>query len=1103
MRDTTLAGLPATPDPDPTPALVGETGPPVRRSDTPAPSLAGYEVLEELGRGGMGIVYKARQVALHRLVAVKMMRAGLEAGPDEVARFRTEAEAVARLQHPNIIQIHEVGEADGRPYLALEFVDGLGLNKYLAGTPQPPRAAAGLVEKLARAMCAAHQRGIVHRDLKPSNILLAGEGITPPGVGVGAGPLPALADLVPKITDFGLAKLLPGEAGAMTANEQTQSGAVLGTPSYMAPEQARGRSKEVGPAADVYALGAILYEMLTGRPPFKGESAWETLRQVINEEPVPPTRLQPGLPRDVETICLKCLQKEPRRRYESADALADDLGRFAAGRPIRARPVGAAGRLWRWGRREPVVAGLLAALLLGLIGGLTGLALLWRRAETNYAESRRQYDRAEESSRDARRAVEEMLGEVAEERLKDIPEMEPVQRALLEKAAAFYEKFLEERGDDPALREEAARAYSRLGLINMRLNRIPESEAAYRKALAMHTALAEEAPGEPRYRRLMASDLLGGLAHLYLSGNRFAEAQEVLQRARQILEPLAAEHTDAIEYQVALADCDNNLGSLWMSTGHLDQAEEAFGNSLRIRDRLARERPAVVQFRNKLAASHNNLARVYQNSKRTDRAEAEFKEAVALWDGLLHDNPAASEYRRALGLCHNNLGWLYLAHLGQPSKAEASFRQALRIREKLAQEHPYFVGDQTDLAETYRQLGSLCERLGRPDEFEGFELKALEIMELYPSDVPKYRFDLANTYQQLAWQCYTTGKKDKAELFYDKALALCNGLLEQYPEVGQYLRTLGFVQHGRGFLYVGLRRLKYAEDAYRDAVRVREKLVQVSAGGPEPLDNLAWSYNNLANLYADTGRKELAETERDKAFSIRERLVRENPRVPVYAASLATSYGARGDRLADDGKAVESLDWYGRAIHLLNDMLEKEPRHREARESLCLQYWRRATALSKMLGRHKEALPDWEQARAYDNGKYWDEIWVHQAMTYAHLGDHQRATGNVKALEARAAAEHKTLKGDTYYVMAFVYAVSAKAATDDPKLSAADRTRLVPEYSARAVQLLHRLHGQGYFKELKEVEHLREVPELEGLRQRDDFQELLRKMQQNLKAGQG
>ena len=278
----------------------------------PAVRIAGYEVLRELGRGGMGVVYQARHLRLDRVVALKMILAGGHAGEAELARFRTEAEAVARLQHPNIVQIFEVGEHADLPYFSLEFCGGGGLDKKLNGTPLPPRAAAALLEKLARAMQAAHDKGVVHRDLKPANVLLAEGG-------------------EPKITDFGLAKKLD-------ADGQTQTGAVMGTPSYMAPEQAAGKTKELGPACDVYALGAILYECLTGRPPFKGSTMLDTLAQVLADDPVPPRKLQSNAPRDLETICLKCLEKDPARRYGSALALAEDLERWLNGKPVTAHP---------------------------------------------------------------------------------------------------------------------------------------------------------------------------------------------------------------------------------------------------------------------------------------------------------------------------------------------------------------------------------------------------------------------------------------------------------------------------------------------------------------------------------------------------------------------------------------------------------------------------------------------------------------------------------------------------------------------------------------------------------------------------------------------
>ncbi len=294
----------------------------LRRAPAPPdwPAVSGYDILDLLGEGGMGVVYKARHHGLHRLVALKMIRGGAQARADHHSRFRIEAEAVARLRHPNILQIYDVGEAAGLPFVALELLDGGGLDDRLAGNPQPSRQAAELLITLARAVHVAHQAGIVHRDLKPTNVLYTSDG-------------------VPKITDFGLAKRIDSDAG------QTESGQIMGSPSYMAPEQARGHSRNVGPTADVYALGAILYEMLTGRPPFKGETPLDTVRQVLDDDPVTPSRLVPRVPRDLETIALKALHKDPGKRYESAEYLADDLERFLRGEPIRrgARRCGSAG----------------------------------------------------------------------------------------------------------------------------------------------------------------------------------------------------------------------------------------------------------------------------------------------------------------------------------------------------------------------------------------------------------------------------------------------------------------------------------------------------------------------------------------------------------------------------------------------------------------------------------------------------------------------------------------------------------------------------------------------------------------------------------------
>jgi predicted negative regulator of RcsB-dependent stress response len=354
------------------------------------PDIPGYEILGTLGRGAMGVVYQARQTALKRVVALKMVLSGDRATREDVARFRREAEAVARFQHPNIVPIYEVGTCDGRPFFSMEFLPGGTLAARLRDRLPEPMAAASLIETLARAMHATHGRGVIHRDLKPANVLLAADG-------------------TPKITDFGLAKRLDDDAG------QTRSGAIMGTPSYMAPEQAAGEAARVTALADVYALGAVLYECLTGRPPFKAATVHETLRQVVEEEPVPPRVLNRAVPRDLDTICLKCLRKGPGQRYASAAELADDLRRFQAREPIRARPVGAGEKLLKWARRRPAVTALLGGLLVALcVAGV----FAWQSHQA------RERLRAEQRQAAVEKAILEAMGGDAEAALEAIADAE-------------------------------------------------------------------------------------------------------------------------------------------------------------------------------------------------------------------------------------------------------------------------------------------------------------------------------------------------------------------------------------------------------------------------------------------------------------------------------------------------------------------------------------------------------------------------------------------------------------------------------------------------------------------------------------------------------
>jgi serine/threonine protein kinase/lipoprotein NlpI len=396
------------------------------------PTVAGYEILGELGRGGMGVVYRACDRRLGRPLALKMIQSGILAAPTHLRRFETEARAVARLDHINIIKIYEIGEADkdangtaGLPYCALELLEGGSLAERLAGTPQPGRSSAELLLTLARAIEAAHRAGIVHRDLKPSNVLFTQDG-------------------TPKITDFGLARFFEEES------QQTVSGELLGTPSYMAPEQARGNAREVGPAADVYALGALLYEMLTGRPPFKGPTRLDTLRQVHEEEPVLPSRLVSRVPRDLETICLKCLAKAPSGRYTSAALLADDLGRYLRSEPIRARRTPLWERGLRWAARRPASAALLGFGLVTVVG-LVGTAQHFARAENQrVAELQLQSEDLLFKGREALARNDWTEGQLVLSRLLTRTEAEPRLALLHARAAETLEQIKRGRADQEA-----------------------------------------------------------------------------------------------------------------------------------------------------------------------------------------------------------------------------------------------------------------------------------------------------------------------------------------------------------------------------------------------------------------------------------------------------------------------------------------------------------------------------------------------------------------------------------------------------------------------------------------------------------------------------
>jgi serine/threonine protein kinase/tetratricopeptide (TPR) repeat protein len=660
--------------------------------------LDDYELLNEIGHGGMGVVYRARQKALNRIVALKMVLAGIRASKTQLTRFTAEAKAVAKLDHPNIVQVYDIDDHDGLPFFAMEFVDGGALDTLLKKQSLEPRDAARLVETVTRAMAYAHSKGVIHRDLKPANILLAGHAAdSRASTKSGTGPSSLLSTVTPKVTDFGLAKQLDDDGDPVT-----RSGAVMGTPHYMAPEQAEGNTKSVTHLADVYSLGATLYELITGRPPFQGPSIVNILSQVRASDPVHPSRLQPGIPRDLETICLKAMQKEPAKRYESAEAMADDLKRFLDGQPILARPIGSVEQFVRWCRRKPAQAGLTvstAVLALALLGGgvvyatdlqqknaviqkqnhdLETMNVALEVSNTALAKEKTEVQKQAESNADK---VRFLLRNTAQD-LKTVGLNK--QRENLVGFLMSDLKRIEGLPGDNAGVDDRARLGVNLNLADIYFDNalgaggdrdkqkefLAKSEEEYRKAVTLAESMAAAKP---------TSDLANGLWALALA----QRGEFALQTGKAI--DAAVDFDKAFRLRKAIVDTPQS------QPGTRDYLFEA--------DRLS-----------SLAESYRNLCDHPDTAKDAKKAADALREMVSLNEKALKTveaDPKTTEEPTGAVMFRRRLGaaYAYAARKVKGDEAKAYLEKARIVREKVCADVPDSIQDRVALSETVGKLG--------------------------------------------------------------------------------------------------------------------------------------------------------------------------------------------------------------------------------------------------------------------------------------------------------------------------------------------------------------------------------------------------------------
>jgi serine/threonine protein kinase/Tfp pilus assembly protein PilF len=1002
--------------------------------------LGDFRIIREVGRGGMGVVYEARQVSLGRRVALKVLPFAAALDPRQLQRFKVEAQAAALLHHTHIVPVFSVGVERGVHYYAMQFIDGRSLAEVIrelrrfhgltpkdhepagsawstinlaaalasgepgAAAPPPgeaaPRpsiakqpaaiepdspapalssgtsitgraffqAAARLGIQAAEALEYAHSLGVVHRDVKPANLLLDARGNL-------------------WVTDFGLAQVQA--EGGLTL---TLTGDVLGTLRYMSPEQALGRRALVDHRCDIYSLGVTLYELLTLHPAVEGSDRQEILRRIAFEESAELRRHNPAVPRELETIVLKAMAKEPEGRYTTAQELADDLARYLDHRPILARRPSPLERAGKWARRHrAAVATAVAVLLVAVIGLTTALVVIarerdeareQRRVAEQTAREVERLRRAEEArAREARQAVDTMYTRVAERWLADRPRLEPVQRDLLEEALRFYENFAREEGTDPSIRLESARAHLRVAEIRSKFGNHREAEVAYRRCIELAGRLAADSPAEAGPRLLLAK-CWNGLGGLLLITGRPAEAGTACRRGVEAAEGLdRSPHapTESLEIRASL---HRNLGLQLAGADRRAEAEAEYRCALQLYERLGERDPASERYRRGLAYARNSLGNLFDDGVRTAEAESEYRRALEALEPLVRGPSAPPEDRNLLAMVSINLGTLlWTAH--HSPETEGLIRGSLATWEGLTAEFPSVRVYREHRNNAWSTLATLLKTSGRTREAEEAYRQSIDGLEALAAQHPgvvKHRMILAACLNNLGNLLVNEGRYEEAGVSHRRALELRQRLADQQPDNPELRGPLADSFRAIGDVHWKLGRPRDTEVAYRRALEIHESL---GASGPAAARYRLMAADELSNLAAvhqTTGRPADAERAYRRALEITESLPEGITRRAEFREKFAGLHQKLGWFLSRNGRVSEAVEAYGRAVEAAEAALAGLPGNDRLKgvlaEHLNRLAWTLATEPAALDPARSVTLTERAVALAPDKGAYQNTLGV-------------------------------------------------------------------------------------------------------------------------------